>query len=74
MMKAVRCSQFGGPEVLDIVDLPDPHAGPDQIRVGVHAVGVNPIDWKLREGLMGGALPQLTGREVAGVRGRRYHG
>ncbi len=66
-MKAVRYNQFGGPEVLEIVDLPDPHAGPGQIRVAVHAVGVNPTDWKLRKGLMGGELPQTTGREVAGV-------
>jgi len=67
MMKAARYSQFGGPEVLEIVDLPDPHAGPGQIRVAVHAAGVNPTDWKLRKGLMGGELPQTTGREVAGV-------
>jgi NADPH:quinone reductase-like Zn-dependent oxidoreductase len=67
MMKAVRFSEFGGPEVLKIVDLPDPHAGPGQIRVAVHAAGINPTDWKLREGLMGGELPQTTGREVAGV-------
>jgi NADPH:quinone reductase-like Zn-dependent oxidoreductase len=67
MMKAVCYSQFGGPEVLKIVDLPDPHAGPGQIRVAVHAAGVNPTDWKLRKGLMGGELPQTTGREVAGV-------
>ena len=66
-MKAVRYSQFGGPEVLEIVDLPDPHAGPGQIRVAVHAAGVNPTDWKLRKGEMGGELPQTTGREVAGV-------
>jgi NADPH:quinone reductase-like Zn-dependent oxidoreductase len=67
MMKAARFSQFGGPEVLKIVDLPDPHAGPGQIRVAVHAAGVNPTDWRLRKGLMGGELPQTTGREVAGV-------
>ena len=66
-MKAVRYSEFGGPEVLEIVDLPDPHAGPGQIRVAVHAVGINPTDWKLHKGLMGGELPQTTGREVAGV-------
>jgi NADPH:quinone reductase-like Zn-dependent oxidoreductase len=66
-MKAVRFSQFGGPEVLEIVDLPDPHAGPGQVRIVVHAVGINPTDWKLRRGLMGGELPQTTGRDVAGV-------
>ncbi len=47
------------------MDLPDPHAGPGQIRVAVHAVGVNPTDWKVRKGEMGGELPQTTGREVA---------
>jgi NADPH:quinone reductase-like Zn-dependent oxidoreductase len=67
MMKAARFSRFGGPEVLKIVDLPDPHAGSGQVRVAVHAAGVNPTDWKLRKGLMGGELPQTTGREVAGV-------
>lgn len=66
-MRAACFNQFGGPEVLEIVDLPDPHAGPGQIRVAVHAAGVNPSDWKLRKGLMGGDLPQTTGREVAGV-------
>ena len=66
-MKAARFSRFGGPEVFEIVDLPDPHAGRGQVRVAVHAVGVNPTDWKLRKGLMGGELPQTTGREVAGV-------
>jgi NADPH:quinone reductase-like Zn-dependent oxidoreductase len=49
------------------VDLPDPRAGPGQVRVAVHAAGVNPTDWKLRKGDMGGELPQTTGREVAGV-------
>jgi NADPH:quinone reductase-like Zn-dependent oxidoreductase len=67
MMKAARFSQFGGPEVLKIVDLPDPHAGPGQIRVAVHAAGINPSDWKARNGQMGGELPQTTGRDVAGV-------
>ena len=47
-MKAVRFSQFGGPEVLEIVDLPDPHRGPGQVRIAVRAAGVNPSDWKKR--------------------------
>lgn len=66
-MKAVRYSQFGGPEVLEIVELPDPHVGPGQVRVAVRAAGVNPSDWKQRSGMMGGELPQTTGHEVAGV-------
>ena len=66
-MKAVRFSQFGGPEVLEIVDLPDPHPGPGQVRIAVRAAGVNPSDWKKREGLMDGELPQTMGYEAAGV-------
>jgi NADPH:quinone reductase-like Zn-dependent oxidoreductase len=67
MMKAVRFSQFGGPEVLEIVDLPDPHPGPGQVRVAVRAAGVNPSDCKKREGLMDRGLPQRMGYEAAGV-------
>ena len=66
-MKAVRFSQFGRPEVLEIVDLPDPHAGPGQVRIAVRAAGVNPSDWKKREGLMDEELPQTLGYEAAGV-------
>ena len=66
-MKAVQFREYGGPEVLGLVDLPDPHPGPGQIRVAVRAVGVNPVDYKMRAGTMPGELPQTTGREVAGV-------
>jgi NADPH:quinone reductase-like Zn-dependent oxidoreductase len=67
MMKAVRFSRFGGPEVLEIVDLPDPHPGPGQVRIAVRAAGVNPSDWKKRQGLMDEDLPQTLGYEAAGV-------
>jgi len=67
MVKAARFSQFGGPEVLEIVDLPDPHPGPGQVRIAVRAAGVNPSDWKKRKGLMDGELPQTMGHEAAGV-------
>src|ERR671936_921775 len=67
MMKGVRFNQFGGPEVLEIVDLPDPHPGPGQVRIAVRAAGVNPGDWKKRKGLMDGQLPQTMGHEAAGV-------
>ncbi len=66
-MKAVRFARFGGPEVLGIVDLPDPHPGPGQVRIAVRAAGVNPSDWKKREGLMDQELPQRLGYEAAGV-------
>ncbi len=66
-MKAARYSQFGSPDVFEIVDLPDPHPGPGQIRVAVRAAGINQTDWKVRKGLLGGDLPLRTGSEVAGI-------
>src|SRR6202142_804363 len=67
MVKAVSFSQFGGPEVLQIVDLPDPQPGPGEVRIAVRAAGVNPSDWKKRQGLMDAELPQTLGYEAAGV-------
>ncbi|MEO6858548.1 MAG: NADP-dependent oxidoreductase, partial [Solirubrobacteraceae bacterium] len=70
-MRAVQFSEFGGPEVLEVVDLPEPHPEAGQIRVAVHAVGVNPIDWKVLHGLLSGgrplAEPRGLGVDVAGV-------
>ena len=66
-MKAAQFSRFGGPEVLEIVELPDPHPGPGEIRIAVHAAGINASDWKKREGLMDQELPQTLGYEAAGV-------
>jgi len=66
-MKAIQFHEFGGPEVLELVELPDPEPAAGQIRVRVRAAGINPIDWKVRRGAMGGDLPKRTGQEVAGV-------
>jgi len=68
-MKAVQFSRYGGPEVLEIVDLPDPHPGPGQVRIVVHAAGINATDSKLRAGTLtfGAKLPQTTGSDIAGV-------
>lgn len=66
-MRAIQFKSFGGPEVLEVVELPEPHATAKQVRVAVKAVGINPVDWKLRQGMMGGELPRGTGLEVAGV-------
>ncbi len=66
-MKAARFSRFGGPEVVEIVDLPDPHPGPGQVRIAVRAAGVNASDWKKRRGLMDQELPQTLGYEAAGI-------
>ena len=68
-MKAARFNRFGGPEVLEIVELPDPHPGPGQVRIVVRAAGLNAAEWKLRSGELsfGAGLPQTTGRDVAGL-------
>ena len=50
MMKAVQFSKYGGPAVIDIVDVEPPHPGPGEVRITVRAAGVNPSDWKRREG------------------------
>jgi NADPH:quinone reductase-like Zn-dependent oxidoreductase len=73
-MRAARFSRFGGPEVLEIVDLPDPHPGPGQVRIALRAAGVNASDWKKREGLMDQELPQTMGYEAAGIVDERGEG
>jgi enoyl reductase len=77
MLKAVRMTTaivfegYGPPEVLRFADLPDPQAGPGQIRVRVKAAGVQPFDVGVRSGAMAGyvpvAFPQTIGQEYAGV-------
>ncbi|MEV7598623.1 NADP-dependent oxidoreductase [Kitasatospora sp. NPDC089797] len=66
-MKAARFSRFGGPEVLELVDLPEPRPAAGQVRIAVRAAGVNASDWKKRRGLMDQELPQTLGYEAAGV-------
>lgn len=66
-MKAALFTRFGGPDVLEIVDLPEPHPGPGEVRVAVRAAGVNASDWKKRLGQMDPELPQTMGYEAAGV-------
>src|SRR5512140_2070450 len=51
-MKAARFSRFGGPEVLEIVDLPEPHPKPGEVRIAVRAAGVNLSDCRKRQGEM----------------------
>ncbi|HEY0816583.1 MAG TPA: NADP-dependent oxidoreductase [Pseudonocardia sp.] len=68
-MKAIQFSRFGGPEVLDVVEVPEPQPGAGLALVRVHAVSVNPADWKLRAGLLPqfGAPPLTPGLDLAGV-------
>ncbi|MBF6349116.1 NADP-dependent oxidoreductase [Nocardia flavorosea] len=70
-MKKVTFAEFGGPDVLQLVDAEEPHAGPGRIRIAVRAAGVNPIDWRIREGQFRqtrpAELPAGVGLDAAGV-------
>ena len=47
-MRAIRQMSLGGPEVLELADVPRPEPGPTEVLVRVTAAGVNPVDWKVR--------------------------
>jgi NADPH2:quinone reductase len=68
-MQAILARAFGGPEVLKLEDVPDPVAGRGQVRVRVHAVGVNPYDTYMRAGgyAIKPDLPYTPGADAAGV-------
>lgn len=70
-MRAVQFTDYGGPEVLEWGDAPEPHAGPGQIRIAVRAASVKPVDWKILAGMMAGGQPlaetAYLGQDAAGV-------
>jgi len=67
-MKAVRIHEYGGPEVLKYEDVPKPEPERGEILVRVRTAGVNPVDWKIREGLVRRhPLPMILGWDLAGV-------
>jgi NADPH:quinone reductase-like Zn-dependent oxidoreductase len=71
-MKAILSEQYGGPEVLQMADdLPTPRVGPNGVLVQVHATSVNPVDWKLRKGLLHAVrpvvFPVIWGCDLSGV-------
>jgi NADPH:quinone reductase-like Zn-dependent oxidoreductase len=70
-MKAVRIHNYGGPEVLQYEDAPRPKPQAGEVLIGVHAAGVNPIDWKVREGHMKDfwphKFPLVLGWDSSGV-------
>jgi len=65
-MKAVRIHQFGGTEVLNYEDIPDPHVRKDQVLVRVKACSLNHLDLWVRKGLPGVKLPHILGSDIAG--------
>ncbi len=72
-MKAVGLTDFGGPEVLEILELPDPVAGPGQLLIRIHAAAVNPTDALIRSGthvkMFGRTAPPpyVPGMDAAGL-------
>lgn len=71
-MRAVGVMTFGGPEVLKVVDVPEVHAGPGEVRIRVHAAGVNPTDLFVRNGFRAEQQkvdppPYVPGMDAAGV-------
>ncbi|MFJ9785034.1 NADP-dependent oxidoreductase [Amycolatopsis sp. NPDC101161] len=70
-MRAITFSTYGGPDVLQLSEVPVPEPAPGQVRLAVRAAGINPIDWKIRNGFMQQnfqvSFPHIPGAEVAGV-------
>src|SRR5437899_4912803 len=70
-MKAIRIHNYGGPEVLHYEDAPRPKPQAGEVLIRVHAAGVNPIDWKVREGYMKDfwphKFPLILGWDLSGV-------
>jgi NADPH:quinone reductase-like Zn-dependent oxidoreductase len=70
-MKAIRIHNYGGPDVLTYEDAPRPKPQAGEVLVRVHATGVNPIDWKVREGHMKDfwphKFPLILGWDLSGV-------
>jgi NADPH:quinone reductase-like Zn-dependent oxidoreductase len=72
MSRAVIFESFGGPEVLELREVPEPHAGPGEVRVRVTATGLNPMDWGIAAraemaARFGMSLPCGFGSDFAGV-------
>jgi NADPH2:quinone reductase len=68
-MKAIRVSEFGGPEVLKLVDVPEPKPEAGQVLVRVKAAGLNPVDTYIRSGTYARKpnLPYTPGSDAGGV-------
>ena len=70
-MKAIAINEFGGRDKLKLMDLPMPEVGRNHILIQVKAAGVNPVDWKIREGMLKHRLPHefpvVLGWDAAGV-------
>ncbi|MBY8826326.1 NADP-dependent oxidoreductase [Sphingomonas colocasiae] len=70
-MRALLLTRYGGPDVAELHDVPRPEAGPDDVLVRVRAAGLNPVDFKTRQGMLKPvqrySLPVVMGNELAGT-------
>jgi NADPH:quinone reductase len=68
-MKAFVINRYGGPEAFEETALPDPQAGPGKVRIRVRASSVNPLEIKIRSGLVrsGPDFPAILNGDVAGI-------
>ncbi len=70
-MKAVRIHDYGNNDVLRYEDAPMPEPGPDEVLIKIHGAGVNPVEWKIRNGAMRQArplrFPAIIGADAAGT-------
>jgi NADPH2:quinone reductase len=71
-MKVIGVTEYGGPEALQVFEVPEPHAGPGEVRIRVHAAAVNPTDTLVRDGSRAEsqkefAAPYVPGMDAAGV-------
>lgn len=73
-MKAIQIQATGGPEVLQLVELPIPEPGPGQVLIRVEAVGVNFIEIYFRKGIYKATMPLIPGSEAAGTVEKLGHG
>ena len=70
-MRAFVLDRYGGPSSASLRDVPKPSPGAGEVLVRVEAAGLNPVDYKIREGKLRAvvrlSLPQVLGNELAGV-------
>lgn len=69
-MKAALIDKYGGNELVEVRDVPQPQPGLDDVLIRVHAASINPLDWKIRSGMVkiftGRTFPKILGSECAG--------
>ncbi|MBP9655176.1 MAG: NADP-dependent oxidoreductase, partial [Rhodocyclaceae bacterium] len=70
-MKAAFIRRYGGSDVVELGELPEPQAGPGELLVEVHAASVNPVDFKIRDGLLKPIIPfgfpLILGNDLSGT-------